>query len=132
MKKLVVFCLIMIASLSTFAQNGAEWTLSSQKSGVKFYVKYAICDQQSRVYIKVENTTGNEVTFSWKERFAMKDRAVDVNSGQEKSLTLVANTNAEGICGESQYLSLIVNPNDYVSMAGPGFWELELYDLIVQ
>jgi hypothetical protein len=132
MKKLVIFCLILITSLSTFAQNEADWTLSSQKSGVKVYVKYASCDQQSRVYIKVQNTTGKEVSFTWKEHFVMQDRSVDVNSGDIKSLSLAASSTAEGKCGDDQYLILVVNPNDYVSMAGQGFWELGIYDLKVQ
>ena len=131
MKKLVIFCLL-ITSLSAFAQNEAEWTLSSQNSGIEVYVKYATCDQQSRVYIKVQNTTEEEVSFTWKEHFVMQDRSVDVNSGENKSLSLAASTTVEGNCGDEQYLTLVVNPNDYVSMAGPGFWELEIYDLKVQ
>ncbi|RLD22967.1 MAG: hypothetical protein DRI71_06550 [Bacteroidetes bacterium] len=131
MKKLIIFCLL-ITSLGAFAQNEAEWTLSSQKSGVKVYVRYASCDQQSKVYIKVQNTTGKEVSFTWKEHFVMQDRSADVNSGDIKSLSLAANTTAEGKCGDDQYLILVVNPNDYVSMAGLGFWELEIYELKVQ
>ena len=132
MKKLVIFCLILITSFSAFAQNEPEWTLLDQKSGVKIYVKYTICDQQSIVYLKAQNATGKQVSFTWKERFTMKKHSIDVNSGQVKSLLLAASTAAEANCGDDQYLELIVNPNDYVSMAGVGYWELEIYDLKVQ
>ena len=132
MKELVVFCLILIGSFSSHAQNESEWTLLNQKSGVKVYVKYASCDQQSLVYLKVKNATGKQVSITWKERFSMKNRSIDVNSGQLKSLSLAASSTAEGNCADDEYLELIVNPNDYVSMAGIGYWELELYDLKVQ
>ena len=129
MKKLVVFCLILITSFSAFAQNKPEWILLDQKSGVKIFVKYTICDQQSIVYLKALNTTGNQVSITWKERFSMKDYNIDVNSGQNKNISLAASTSAEAKCGDDKNLKLIVNPNDYVSMAGVGFWELEIYDL---
>lgn len=132
MKKLVVFCSFLIISFSTFAQNEPEWTLLDQKSGVKVYVMYTICNQQSIVYLKAQNATGKAVTFTWKERFSMGDNNIDVNSGQIKSFSLAASTTVEGSCGNDQYLELTVNPNDYVSMAGIGFWELKMYDLKVQ
>jgi len=131
MKKLVVYCLILITSFSAFAQNKPEWILLDKKSGVKIFVKYAICDQQSIVYLKAYNANGNHVSITWKERFSMKDHNIDVNSGQVKSLSLAASTSAEAKCGDDKYLILVVNPNDYVSMAGVGFWELEIYDLKV-
>ena len=132
MKKLVVFCSFLIISFSTFAQNETEWTLLDQKSGVKVYVKYTICNQQSIVYLKAQNATGKPITFTWKERFSMGENNIDLNSGQTKSFSLAASTTVEGSCGNDQYLELIVNPNDYVSMAGIGFWELKMYDLKVQ
>ena len=132
MKKLVVFFSILITSFGAFAQNEPEWTLLDQKSGVKVYVKYTICDQQSIVYLKALNATGKQVTLTWKERFSMQDRNVEVNSGKTKSLLLAASTTTEGNCGNRQNLVLAVDPNNYVSMVGPGFWELEVYDLKVQ
>ena len=132
MKKLVVFCLILMSSLSTIAQNETEWTFLDQKSGVKVYVKYTICAQQSIIYLRAQNATGKQVAITWKERFTRKDRHVDLNSGQNKSLLIAASTTVEGKCGDDQYLALIINPNDYVSMAGLGFWELEIYDLKIQ
>jgi hypothetical protein len=132
MKELGIFCLILIGSFSSFAQNEAEWTLLNQKSGVKVYVKYASCDQQSLVFLKVKNATGKQVSLTWRERFSMENRSIDLNSGQLKNLSMAASSTAEGNCNDDKYLELIVNPNDYVSMAGLGYWELELYDLKVQ
>ena len=62
----------------------------------------------------------------------MKDRQVEVNSAALKNLSLAASSTVEGICASGKDLTLIVNPNEYVSMVGIGFWELEIYDLIVQ
>lgn len=132
MKELGVFCLILIGSFSSFAQNEADWTLLNQKSGVKVYVKYANCDQQSLVFLKVNNATGKQVSLTWRERFSMENRSIEVNSGQLKKLSMAASSSAEGNCNDDKYIELIVNPNDYVSMAGIGFWELELFDLKVQ
>jgi hypothetical protein len=132
MKELGFFCLILIWSFSATAQKETEWTLLNQKSGVKVYVNYTNCDQESLVFLRVHNVTGKEVSLSWAERFSMRDRSIDVNSGQLKSLSLAAKSTVEGKCIDNQYLELIVNPNDYVSMAGVGFWELEIHELKVQ
>ena len=132
MKKLAVFCLLLIISFGSFAQNDPGWTLLNQKSGVKLYVKYATCDQQSIVYLKATNSTGKQVVITWKEHFKLNDQRVEVNSGQAKSFSLDAGKTAVGNCVNDQNISLITNPDDYVSMAGPGFWELEIYELEVQ
>jgi hypothetical protein len=132
MNRLVIFFMLFVASAATFGQTESGWTLLQQKDGVSLEVQYSTCGQQVMVFVRVNNSSARSVVINWKERFVFKGRTVDINSGQVITLKVAASQTLSGSCGNSVTTALSINPDEYVTMAGTGSWELEIYDLLIE
>ncbi|WP_187262821.1 hypothetical protein [Pontibacter beigongshangensis] len=136
-RKLLCFCLLLGFGL-LFARPGYaqspenDWTLHSAKDGVSLYYRYAKCEQQDVVLIRLKNTNKTAVEASWKEKFILRGKEISVNDGQAKTLLLPAGEAVIKDCTLAGNAEELLTPAfKYVSLLRKGVTGFEVYDFAI-
>lgn len=96
---------------NTFTVSAEEWTLATEKSGVKAYYRITICGDDQVIYLRFVNSNSGAVQVSWKGEVQFTGEAVPRSIKEENSSLTLQNGEISGTtCTNPANAELVVKP----------------------
>lgn len=96
---------------NTFTVSAEEWTLATEKSGVKAYYRITTCGEDQVIYLRFVNSNAGAVQVSWKGEIQFTGEAVPRSVKEENSSLTLQNGEISGTtCTNPANAELVVKP----------------------
>lgn len=94
-----------------FTVPAEEWTLATEKNGVKAYYRITTCGEDQVIYLRFVNSNTGAVQVSWKGEIQFTGEAIPRSIKEENSTLTVQNGEVSGIsCTNPAIAELVVKP----------------------
>lgn len=115
---LISFVVVALSIVTLKSQAQTNWTLDQTVGGVEFYHQITQCNGYTVVFLKFNNTTGHNVSISWKEVFDTQVETGVLGWRGPKQMILIPGTTLRDNCTDTNHPECLIVPLD-VSPAYP-------------